>query len=433
MLDRTLADYEKDMTRCARCSLCKWPPLAQVKSIEYSQVCPAISRYNFHAFSGGGKMIIGLSKLKGRIDYTDEMLNTIYKCSACGACDISCKYSRDLEPLEVIHTLRATCVRDGAGPLPGHVAVLESIKNYDNPWQLPRRKKGAWLKKLDVKDPRKEACDVLYFTGCTYALRPELNDVAKTTLNVLAAAGLTVGVLGDDEPCCASPAYTIGDEELFKEKARENIKLIQSLGVKRVVASCAGCYGALKTKYPLVEPLGFEVVNITELMAELIDEGKLRPSKRLDMKVTYHDPCHLGRQAEESVEWHGRERKVLNHLVIHEPERHFNRGTYGVYEAPRRVLRALPGVELTEMQRIREFSFCCGSGGGAKSAFPEFALATASERAREAATTGADVLVTACPWCESNLSEGIAAAGTGMEGMSLVTLVARSMGGGLDG
>jgi Fe-S oxidoreductase len=433
MLGKTLADYEKDMTRCARCSLCKWPPLAQVKSIQYSQVCPAISKYNIHAFSGGGKMIMGLSKLKGRIDYTDEMIDTIYKCSACGACDISCKYSRDLEPLEVIHTLRATCVRDGAGPLPGHKAVLESIRNYDNPWQQPRRKKGSLAKKLDVKDARKERCDVLYFTGCTYSLRPELNDVVKTTLDILGRAGVDVGILGEDEPCCASPAYTIGDEELFAETARENIKLISSLGVKRVVASCAGCYGALKTKYPLVAPLDFEVINITELLAELLDEGRLNPGTQLDEVVTYHDPCHLGRQAEDPIEWSGSERKVLNHLVIHEPEREYNRGTYGVYEAPRRVLRALPGVELIEMERVREFSFCCGSGGGAKSAFPEFALATATERAREAASTEASTLVTPCPWCESNLSEGVAAAGTGMKVESLVTLLARSMGGGLDG
>jgi Fe-S oxidoreductase len=429
MLGKTLADFEKDMTRCARCSLCKWPPLAQVKSIRYSQVCPATSRYNFHAYSGGGKMIIGLSKLRGRVEYSDEMLDVIYRCSVCGACDISCKYNRDLEPLEVLHTLRATCVRDGAAPLPAHRPILDSMRNYDNVWMQPRKKKASWARGLDVKDAAEKACDTLYFVGCTYALRPEMAGVARTTVGVLRRAGVDIGILREDEPCCGSPAYTIGDEELFTEVAGRNIETFNRLGVRRVVASCAGCYGALKTKYPLVARMDFEVVNVTELLAELVDEGRLRFPEPVGKTITYHDPCHLGRQSETCAEWNGTERKVLNHLVIHDPPREFNRGTYGVYEAPRRVLAALPGVELVEMERIKEYSFCCGSGGGAKSAYPEFALATARERVDEAESTGAEILVTACPWCESNLTDGVNDLGSRMEVASLVELVAAAMGG----
>jgi Fe-S oxidoreductase len=430
MLGKTLAEYEKDMTRCARCSLCKWPPLAQVKSIRYSQVCPAISRYNFHSYSGGGKMIIGLSKLKGRVDYSEEMLNVIYRCSVCGACDISCKYSRDLEPLEILHTIRATCVADGVAPLPAHRPILDSMRNYDNVWMQPRKKKGSWAKKLDAKNAARQKCDTLFFVGCTYALKPELASVARTTLQVMQAAGVDVGILGEDELCCGSPAYTIGDEELFRENARRNIEMLNGLGVRRVVASCAGCYGVLKTKYPLVAHADFEVLNVTELLAELIDEKRITFSQSVDKCVTYHDPCHLGRQSETYKEWNGVERKVLNHLVIQDPPKEFNRGTYGIYEAPRRVLRAIPGLQLAEMERIREFSFCCGSGGGAKSAFPEFALATACERVDEAESTGAEMLVTACPWCESNLSEGVAEKDSGMATASLIELVAQAMGGG---
>jgi Fe-S oxidoreductase len=429
MLGKTLEDHEKDMTRCARCSLCKWPPLAQVKSIRYSQVCPAISKYNFHAYSGGGKMIMGLSLLKGRVEYSEEMLNVIYRCSVCGACDISCKYSRDLEPLEILHTIRATCVKDGVAPLPAHRPVLDSIRNYDNVWMQPRKKKGSWFKKLDIKNAREQACDTLYFVGCTYALKPELSNVARTTVEVLKSGGVDLGILGEEELCCGSPAYTIGDEDLFARNARRNIEMLNSLGVRRVVASCAGCFGVLKTKYPLVAPMNFEVVNVTELLAELVDEGRLRFTTPLEKTVTYHDPCHLGRQSETYKPWNGVERKVLNHLVIQDPPKEFNRGTYGIYEAPRHVLSAIPGIELAEMERIREYSFCCGSGGGAKSAFPEFALATAVERADEAQSTGADTIVTACPWCESNLSEGVAESGRALETVSLVQLVSEAMGG----
>ena len=429
MLGRTLADFEKDMTRCARCSLCKWPPLAQVKSIRFSQVCPAISHYNFHSYSGGGKMIIGLSRLKERVDYSDEMLDVIYRCSVCGACDISCKYNRGLEPLEVLHTLRATCVRDGVAPLAAHRPLLDSMRNYDNVWMQPRKKKASWARKVDVADAARDGCDTLYFVGCTYALRPEMSEIARKTVRVLKGCGVDVGILGEAEPCCGSPAYTIGDEELFVEVARRNIEMLNRLGVRRVVTSCAGCFGALKTKYPLVAPLDFEVLNVTELLAELVEEGRLRFDERLDASITYHDPCHLGRQSETYRPWNGTEKKVLNHLVIHDPPREFNRGTRGVYEAPRRVLQALPGVELVEMERIREYSFCCGSGGGAKSAFPEFALATARERVEEASATGAEMLVTACPWCESNLADGAADAGSKLEVKSLIELVSRCSGG----
>jgi len=429
MLGKTLVDMEKDMTRCARCSLCKWPPLAQVKSIRFSQVCPAITRYNFHAYSGGGKMIMALSKLRGRIDYTEEMLNVIYRCTTCGACDISCKYSRDLEPLEVIHTLRATCVRDGVAPLPAHRPILDSMRNYDNVWMQPRKKKEGWFRKLELKRAKEHPVDTLYFVGCTYALRPELAHVPRTTAEIFAAAGVDFGILGEEEICCGSPAYTIGDEELFTEVARRNIEALNSLGVRRVVTSCAGCYGVLKTKYPLVAQLNFEVMSVTQLLAELVDQGRLPMRNSINRRVTYHDPCHLGRQSETYKPWHGRERKVLNHLVIQDPPKEFNRGTHGIYEAPRRVLQAIPGLELSEMERNREFSFCCGSGGGAKTAFPELALSTAIERVREAECTGAEILATACPWCEANLADGIAAAKSTLQVASLIQLVSQATGG----
>jgi len=321
-------------------------------------------------------------------------------------------------------------VKDGVAPLPAHRPILDSMRNYDNVWQQPRKKKSSWARKLDVKDAREAPVDTLYFVGCTYSLRPELQEVARTTVAVLQEAGVDLGVLGEEEPCCGSPAYTIGDEALFIENARKTINTLNSLGVRRVVTSCAGCFGVLKTKYPLVGPINFQVINVTELLAELIEEGRLRFTKPLDRTVTYHDPCHLGRQSETYKEWNGVERKVLNHLVIQDPPKEFNRGTYGVYESPRKVLAALPGVELIEMDRIREYSFCCGSGGGAKSAFPEFALATAKERVDEAESTGAEILATACPWCESNLKEGIDDSGSALKSASLIELVSCALGGG---
>lgn len=420
--------YESDLKRCCHCSMCKFIPMIQVKDARYTQVCPAISQKDFHAFCAGGKMHAALSLLEGRIEPDEDLLDVVYQCTTCGGCDVSCKHNRDLEPLEVLFALRAHLVRAGVGPLPAHLPILASIRNYDNVWQQPRQMRGRWAKSAGVKDLSRQSAKVLYFAGCTYALQKQLNGIPLKTLEIMKSAGVDVGVLGNDEPCCASPAFTIGDHELFMEKAAENIRAFNRLGIDRLVTSCAGCFGVMSGKYPAVGDMSFEVVSAVSFLEELAREGKL-PLGRVDLEVTYHDPCHLGRQSEAYIPWEGVEKKMLNSVVTHDPPKVFRRGAKGVYDAPRDLLGAIPGVRLTEMKRIREYSFCCGSGGGVKSAFPEFALKAAGERVAEARETGAQALVTACPWCESNLSEAIAGAELEMRLLDLVDLLSMSLGG----
>jgi len=431
----TLEDYLNDLKRCCHCSMCKFIPLIQIKNSRYSQVCPAISQKHFHAFCAGGKMHAALALLEGRIEANQDLLDVVYQCSTCGGCDVSCKHNRDLEPLEALFALRAHLVREGVGPLPEHEPILKSMRNYDNVWQQPRHMKGRWAKDISVKDPRvkdltKESAKVLYFAGCTFSLQPDLMRVPLDTLGILLEAGVDVGILGSDEPCCASPAFTIGDHDFFMEKAAANIRMFNDLGIKKVVTSCAGCFGVMSGKYPAVEKMDFEVMHAVSYIEELIREGRIKLTEPVRMKVTYHDPCHLGRQSEPYIPWDGKEEKVLNSVVIHEPPKKYRRGTLGVYEAPRAVMRAIPGLELAEMHRIREYAFCCGSGGGVKTAFPTFALNAAKERVSEALETGAEALVTACPWCEANLGEALAEGNGGMRLLDFIDLVKTAMGGG---
>jgi Fe-S oxidoreductase len=170
--------------------------------------------------------------------------------------------------------------------------------------------------------------------------------------------------------------------------------------------------------------LPYQVKHSTQYIAELIEQGAITFPKPLDLQVTWHDPCHLGRRGEPYKHWEGR--RVQFGLC--DPPREMNRGVDGVYEAPRAILKALPGVRLIEMERIKEYSWCCGSGGGSKSAYPDFALATAKERIEEAEMTGAGTLVTACPWCEANLSDGIDACGSNMKVADILDLVRQAMG-----
>jgi Fe-S oxidoreductase len=276
---------------------------------------------------------------------------------------------------------------------------------------------------MKVKDISREKAEVLYFAGCTYSYNANLQPVARATLKILQQAGVDVGILGAQENCCASPVLKVGMEDFFQEHAANNIRMINRLGVATVVTSCAGCSGILKSQYPGVEKMNFEVQHSVEYIEQLIQKGAIRFTKEVPLKVTWHDPCHLGRGGEPQDLWEGTRLK----WGLSDPPRERNYGTHGVYDPPRTILKAIPGVELLEMERIREFSWCCGAGGGVKSAYPDFALATAKERIEEAQETGAEVIVTSCPWCESNLRDGINAAGSTLRLMSLVEILEKAM------
>ena len=424
-----LEDYRNDMLRCLRCSCCKYIPLMSIiKSKRFAYGCPAVSKYNFHSYSGGGKLITSLSLVDGRIDYTDAMKDIIYRCTLCGSCDLSCRVGTEMEILETLFELRKKCFEDN-GPMSGHKPILDSIKNYDNVWLQPRAKRGAWAKDLGLKDLGKsgEKADVLFYPGCTYAYNPNLQKVVKDTVTVLKKGGADIGILGSKEICCASPAFMVGDRELFLKYANQNIEMFNSLGVSKVVTGCAGCYSMFKAKYPLYgeKDLNFEVLHSIEYIDQLIKEGKLKPSKSVDMKVTYHDPCHLGRLSEPRVPSHGKETRVMGTLPVKEVPKVL--GINGIFDPPREVIESIPGMELVEMERAREYSFCCGSGGGAKSAYPEFALWTSQERLEEAKSTGAQAVLSCCPWCESNLGDGIKESGSDMKVYDVTELLLQSL------
>ena len=161
----------------------------------------------------------------------------------------------------------------------------------------------------------------------------------------------------------------------------------------------------------------------TQFIEELIQQGKIKFKKNIDKQVTWHDPCHLGRRGEPYKHWEGKRIE----FGLTDPPRDMNRGVDGIYDAPRNILKAIPGIKLVEMERIREYSWCCGSGGGAKSAYPDFALATAKERIEEAEATGSGTIVTSCPWCEANLIDGIDGIGSKMKVEDILDLVMKAM------
>jgi Fe-S oxidoreductase len=372
--------------------------MQRIQGYKYARACPSISRYNYHAYSGGGRLNIGAFMVKNGFKYSDKLLDVVYNCQVCGACDISCKYAMDMEVLEPIQEFRIKTVEDGH-TLPVLDKAVESMKKQNTMVRGAAEKRGDWASGLNLKDIAKQKVDVVYHAGCLTSFNKDMWKLAQGTARLLQKAGVNFGVSGAGEICCGGRAYQMGYKQDFLNQATKYMDLLKKSGTKTLITGCADCYQAFKVLYDKYDLKGdLQVLHTTEYFAGLIKEGKLKPSKQVDISVTYHDPCRLGRLGEPWIHWNGK--KVPGHRFVFDPPKTYRRGSNGVYEPPRDVLRSIPGVKLAEMVRIKEYTWCCGAGGGVNESNPEFALWTAKERLDEAGATGAEAIVTACPWCE---------------------------------
>jgi len=242
-----------------------------------------------------------------------------------------------------------------------------------------------------------EKAKVMYWVGCMASYY--VQDTAITTVKVLKYANVDFTILGTEEGCCGSVLLRTGQRDpVVNQYAKENIGRISARGVETLITSCAGCFRTFHEDYPeIVGDLPFEVLHTSEYIERLIKDGSLKFEEELPIRVTFHDPCHLGRHV-------------------------------GVYDAPRNVIKAIPRLELVEMANCREESRCCGAGGGLRSAFRELSIAIAANRLKtDALPTGAKALVTPCPFCVLNFEDAADAYGIGIEILDLTELVCRAL------
>jgi Fe-S oxidoreductase len=239
-------------------------------------------------------------------------------------------------------------------------------------------------------------------------------------------AGVDVGIMGQEESCCGARAYGMGYREEFNTAAGKLVDKWNTASVKTILTPCADCYYGFKHLYPKVGA-EFKVYHTVEYLDLLIKEGRITFTQPIPMTVTYHDPCHLGRMGEPFIPWNGVEKKIRKQVVVYEPKKPRRNGALGVYDSPRDILRSIPGLNLVEMERIREYAWCCGAGGGVREAFPEFSEWTASERIEEANSVGAEAIVSACPWCKINFTNAATTLGEKIKVFDLVDLVSQSI------
>lgn len=423
----SLEDFRPMMERCSNCLNCRWIPFDKVKSQRFGENCPSICYNNFNTYSARGRFQLAQTLLDGDADFSDAVVDVIHNCTACGSCDITCKVCRyNLEPLEHNLELKARAVEEGK-ILPQQIPMIDNLKKENTmiPGKL-KANRGDWAKELKIKDLFKEKAEIAFFPGCKYSYDEELRKVSQTAVKLLLKAGVDVGTMSNADNCCAGRAYQMGFRKEFNERAEANIKAFRTAGVKTIVTPCSDCYYTMKRLYAKMG-MEIEVLHTVEYIERLISEGKIKFTKSVPMTVTYHDPCHLGRLGEPYIPWEGKEKKILNQIHTWDPRRPRYNGAYGIYDAPRNILNSIPGIELVEMERIREYSWCCGAGGGCSETYPEFSSWTAGERITEANSTGAEALVTACPWCESNFMNAVDENGKKIKVYDIIELVQQAI------
>ncbi|MFC2031774.1 (Fe-S)-binding protein [Chloroflexota bacterium] len=415
---KELQDYKRDIWNCFRDSMCKSVFTWHLRSAEFYQICPSLSRYKFDAYSAQGRVDIARAIIEDEIEWSDKIAEIIYQDPLCGACNYICGRIKEMQPCDIIQAMRVQFIKDGNSPPGGFRNLMESLKKFQNPYEKPNAQRAKWLNELikefheetdmDVTIPEGKATDTILYVGCSPLRDRSAEAMPKTALKLLIKAGVNVGILGEQEKCCGNPSLRVGDQTEFVAFARENIKKFNELGVNKVVCTCPFCYSTFKRDYPEVgDKMNFQVFHILEFVDQLIKEGKIKLTKPVNLSVTYHDPCHLGRLSENGI---------------------CGTGDFtGIYDQPRDILRSIPGIRLMEMDRIKDDSWCCGAGGWLRNGYPDLAQWTAGERINEAKTTGAEAIATYCPHCEENMGEALVSKGDKMKVLNLLDLALKAI------
>ena len=354
-----------DLDACTRCGRCQ-------------DICPA----HLSGKPLSPKKVI--QGLKGNwLEKADEKpmiggvieTEAIWNCTTCFACQEVCPVS--IEPMTKLSEMRRNLVLEQASIPETAEGALRSIEDRGHPWRGTLLTRTSWMEGLDIPTVAENLdVEILYWVGCTEALEDRSLKVAQATAKLMKIAGIKFGVLGSEESCCGDPARRLGNEYLYQTQACKNIETLKNYKIKKIVTGCPHCFNTLKNEYPQFGG-EFEVIHHSEFILQLLKEGRLKVSKSPRGKVTFHDPCYLGR---------------------------YN----NIFEVPREILSYLPDISLVEMARNQERSFCCGAGGGHMWLEEQKVGERINVmRTEQAMSTHAEIVATACPYCLQMFQDGI--------------------------
>ncbi|MGV9199879.1 MAG: (Fe-S)-binding protein [Promethearchaeia archaeon] len=433
-----LEELKPQIFKCIHCKACRFaysgkPSQEGIGEYEGKQKkvlyegmvdsCPAGIEYGWEAFWNAGKIWIARSILTEDIEFTEEVRDVILPCITCGMCSAQCE--NKIPTVDIIESLRAACIEAGVPMIEKHALVDKLVKDLNNPYGGDKDKRFQWARDAGLeKYIDNDGAEIAYYVGCTASYRQK--EVAKATAQLFANLGMDFTLISD-EVCCGSPFFRIGKVDTAQELMRKNLEAFKN--VKKVFFSCAGCYRTLTIDYPKWmgedEELPFETMHAFELVASLIDKGKIKFKSNDELKgkiVTYHDPCHTGRHF--GIDFEQELIEQSDNLMF--DIRKLDEKLEEWFDKPRKILRKLEedvGIKFNEMYRIKMNSMCCGAGGGVRAGYPDFSLRTASLRCDEANAVEADILTTECPFCWRNLSDANEMYDHGMQVLGILQMI----------
>ena len=366
---------EERSTGCVLCGSCYGHgPANPMEDFPGPQTkCPPYEFYRFQRFTPKSRWLMAQRVFHGLDPITPELKEIIYTCSNCLMCQELCGVRDDgYGPWDITVAMREE-ITEKHGPLEAHRPLLEGLKQHDNPWSEPKFQRGSWANGLDLKRLGDGSASTLLFAGCSAdqtAVAPAVIALAR----LMKIAGEDFAILAGEEKCCGLYAYDLGFRREYNRLEKANLATVNAAGIRNVVVACGSCQRIWR-EYAKKADFGIQILHGVEFVANALRAGRLKFTKTIHKKVTYHDSCHLGRGC-------------------------------GVYDAPRTILGSIPGVELVEMERNRRWAWCCGGGGGVPEAYPELAQWSAEDRLREAKKTGADLLLTSSALCQRQFTGG---------------------------
>lgn len=378
-----LAHLHEEVENCARCGFCK-------------NVCPTYRHSDgYETYSPRARLYFLRDYVEGRAEMTQGWVDRLFRCTTCERCVDVCQTRIPL--VKLWEAARARAVEEGVGPMPAHLRISDTVARCGNAFGDPPDKAREWM--LPEHRPAEKA-ELLVFGGCTASYR--VPDMLCTGVSILQRQEIPYMYLGGREVCCGSPLLRTGQDAVAAKVIARNIDLINEAGVRQVVAPCAGCSKTLKEDYPawarkLSKKWNVEVLHFSEIYTRLLDEGRMVPTRAIKKTVTYHDPCHAGR-------------------------------AQGLFREPRAIMAAIPALRLVEMPHHGTDARCCGAGGGVKANYPEMAAAIARDRVEEALATGAEMLVTMCPFCQGSFTQAIKEMGAQITVTGVDALLLQSLG-----
>ncbi len=378
--------------------------IVQLKKLSYDEVakcnrcgfclpsCPTYLVKKIEAYSSRGRNAITRFAIENKLQLNEDTEKAVFTCLGCGACEAVCLSS--VKTKELIFRDRECQVGEGFYPkiVDRLVKTLEGSKNISDDDQEDRAEWQELIKKFPEENFEKEKAEVLFFVGCVASFFPLVQKIPANMATIMKKAGVDFTILGGDEWCCGFPLIGAGMPDKLEKMKEHNLKKVADVGAKKVVFTCPSCFHTWKHQYNT----NVELVHASQFINELIKTGKIKLKKEIKVRTTYHDPCDLGRNT-------------------------------GVYEEPREVIKAIPGIDFVELPTNRKFSICCGGGGNVEMTDADLSAQVAQMKLDAIQSVGAEMVVTACQQCVRTMATRAKRTKTELAVKDLTELVVEAM------